>query len=79
MPASRIRIALIVLSSLVIVLCIMGVLGTMVSLKYETSADDCVSDNTGTNLCRALWLWRGGAVAALLVTLLLIFTRKRRG
>ena len=68
MISKRLLTILIVLSTLASLLCGLGIVNTMVSLKYETSTNDCVSDITGTNLCQALWLWRVGAVVAGLLT-----------
>lgn len=49
---------LIGLSALSILLCDLSIVDTMVSLKYGTATNDCVSDITGSNLDQTLWLWR---------------------
>lgn len=72
MISKRLLTILIVLSTLSILLCGLVIVGTMVSLKYETSTNDCVSAVTGIDLCQALWLWRAGAVVAGLITVGLV-------
>ena len=66
----RLRRFLQVLAALVFLFCGLGMMNTMVSLKYEIEDDECISVVSGCDLCRALhynWLGLGTAVAVIVV------------
>ena len=42
----------------------LNILGLMVSLKYETEGNDCVSGVTGQSLCVLLTCWQVASVGA---------------
>ena len=63
-----------VLAGLTFLFCGLGVINTMVSLKYETEANNCISAVDGRNLCQALhynWMGLGGAVVFIVALLFL--------
>ncbi|MDO7849709.1 hypothetical protein Q5H92_25325 [Hymenobacter sp. M29] len=54
------------LGALVFLFCGLGIINTMVSLKYEMEDNDCISVVDGRDLCQALhynWIGLGTAVA----------------
>ena len=63
-----------VLAGLAFLFCGLGIINTMVSLKYETEANNCISAVGGRDLCQALhynWTGLGGAVVFIMALSLL--------
>ncbi|WP_460556662.1 hypothetical protein [Hymenobacter daeguensis] len=61
----RLHRSLQVLAALAFLFCALGIVSTMVSLKYETEASNCISTVDGRDLCQALhynWIGLGAAV-----------------
>ena len=56
------------LAGFAFLLCGLGIVNTMVSLKYEIEGNDCISVVDGRDLCQALqynWIGLGTAVAVI--------------
>ena len=65
MPSKLYRITL-VLAAVILLYCGLGIVNTMISLKYERQTNECVSFVTGRDLCRLYlfyWFGLGGAFA----------------
>ncbi|WP_157886949.1 hypothetical protein [Hymenobacter sp. PAMC 26628] len=63
-----------VLAGLTFLFCGLGIISTIVSLKYETEANKCISTVDGRDLCQALhynWILLGGAFAFIVALSLL--------
>jgi hypothetical protein len=63
-----------VLAGLAILLSSLGIINLMVSLKYETEVNNCISSVDGRDLCATLhmcWLGLAGAVLFVVVSSLL--------
>ena len=59
-----------VLAGFAFLFCGLGIIDTMVSLKYETEVNACISTVDGRDLCHALhynWVGLGGVVALVLL------------
>jgi hypothetical protein len=70
----RVQLILIVVSTVSILYCLLGIADVLVSQQYETSTDDCISDVTGRDLCSGLrhWQWATGLSGAVTVLLILL-------
>jgi hypothetical protein len=70
----KLHLFLQVLAGFAVLFCGLGIVNTMVSLRYEVQDNDCISMVDGRNLCQALhysWMGLGGAFA-LIVALVFV-------
>ena len=77
MPLKRQRL-LQVLAGLAFLFCGLGIVNTMVSLKYEVQDNgECISVVNGRDLCQALHLNWMGLVGSVILVVVLAFVRTK--
>lgn len=68
---------LIILSIIGLILCLFGVIDTMVSLKYETeNIQDCISLVSGENLCVTIRNLKISFIICFIVLIFLLYFKK---